>query len=222
LPNTKKITSIILAVIICNVVIAQVGFSVNSDVGVARSFKQGQRYFSFGQTVNVGIHITEKNGAYFGFSYYSNGRFTNKLVADAKQPGTIPQTISYDNNAKLGVRNFSIGYQHYFKGNALAEEKWNLYGKAGFGLLSGTVSNAHNVIIDTAAYNLPVLQGEAKFKRINVDLAIGFEKYLSGDLYFYSEARMFIPTTDYPSKYLFVNDDSPLTGSIAAGIRILF
>jgi len=31
-----------------------------------------------------------------------------------------------------------------------------------------------------------------------------------------------VPATDYPSKYLYVNDDSPLVGMFNLGVRILF
>jgi hypothetical protein len=31
-----------------------------------------------------------------------------------------------------------------------------------------------------------------------------------------------IPTTDYPSQYLFVNENAPFTASLNLGIRLLF
>jgi hypothetical protein len=38
----------------------------------------------------------------------------------------------------------------------------------------------------------------------------------------YASGKLWIPTSDYPSKYLFVNDDAPLVGMLGVGIRILF
>ena len=108
------------------------------------------------------------------------------------------------------------------KGTPDAEKSWNLYGFAGFGLLLGQVENTHSVSIDTAVYAVPVLSGKAQFKRLTMDLGVGWEIPIAGDFYFFTEGKVWIPTTDYPSKYIFVNNNAPLVAMLGLGIRILF
>jgi hypothetical protein len=119
-------------------------------------------------------------------------------------------------------RHLSIGWKHYLKGVYNSEDKWNLYGYAGFGLLIGRIENTHSVVIDSANYFIPVLAGKANFKRLTLDLGVGFEIPVGGDIFFYMEGRTLIPTTDYPSDHLFINKDAPLVGSVNIGLRILF
>jgi hypothetical protein len=45
---------------------------------------------------------------------------------------------------------------------------------------------------------------------------------LTTDIYLYVNGKVWIPTSDYPSKYLFVNDNAPLVGMLGFGIRVLF
>jgi hypothetical protein len=105
-----------------------------------------------------------------------------------------------------------------------AESKWNLYTISGFGLIFGQASNIYSLSVDTSLYNLPQqpVNGAGHFKRLTIDLGLGWEIPIGGDLYFYSEAKMWIPTTDYPSKYLFINNNAPLVGTVSAGLRISF
>jgi len=184
--------------------------------------KKEQRYWAVGQTVHIHIHFSPKDGMYTWISYYSEGKFSNDLSASAKLPATIPQQINYVNNAVMRFKHFSVGWKHYIKGAYNTEESWNLYGYAGFGLLLGRVINTHSIAIDTADYFVPVRNGEANFKRLTLDLGLGWETYLGGDLYFYTEGRLWVPTTDYPSKYIFVNKNAPLVATLNFGLRILF
>ena len=143
-------------------------------------------------------------------------------MASAKLPATSPQQINYVNKAEMRFKQFSLGWKHYLKGAFNSEDKWNLYGYAGFGLMLGRVVNNHSLTIDTSLYNVPVRSGKANFKRLTVDLGLGWEVPLSSDIFFYNEARVWIPTTDYPSNYLLVNKNAPLVASLNFGIRILF
>lgn len=193
-----------------------------TDVGMQRSFKKEQQYWALGHTVQVQYHVAPKDAAYIWLSYYSNGKFLNKLTATAKSGSTLPQQINYDNSAKMHFKQFSIGWKKFLKGRFDAEEKWNLYGYAGFGLVLGRVINTHSTDIDTTIYNVPVRAGRANFKRLTVDLGLGAEFPLGADIYLYTEGRVWLPTTDYPSKYIFVNKDAPLIGMFNLGLRVLF
>ena len=140
----------------------------------------------------------------------------------ARDSQAVPQQIGYINRAGLGYNHLSVGWKRYLVGASNTDYNWNLYGYAGFGLFFGRISNTHSVVIDTAAYNLPVLAGDANFKRLTMDLGLGFEVPAGGGVYFYMEGRAMLATTDYPSKYLFVNNDAPYLGSVNLGVRILF
>lgn len=197
-------------------------FSFATDLGVQRNFKQEQKYWSVGQTVQALFHFTPKDGVYVWFCYYTNGKFKNDVTAVAHSPATIPQQFNYTNSAKMRLKHFSIGWKKYLKGSSDAEKNWNLYTYGGFGLLLGRVDNVHSVSIDTALYNAPVLSGKANFKRLTLDVGLGWEIPIGGDFYFYNEARVWIPTTDYPSKYIFVNNNAPLVAMMNIGLRLLF
>jgi hypothetical protein len=71
-------------------------------------------------------------------------------------------------------------------------------------------------------YNVPVRIGKANFKRLTIDAGLGAEFPVGADIYFYSEGRVWIPTTDYPSKYIFVNKNAPMLGMFNIGLRVLF
>ena len=197
-------------------------FSVATDLGLQRSFKKDQRFWAGGHTVHALWHMTAKDGPYFWFSYYSAGHFKNNLTATAKSPGTIPQQINYVNKAEMRFKQMSIGWKHYIRGSYDTEDGWNLYAAGGFGVILGAVNNTHSVGIDTSLYNAPVLKGKKNFKRLTLDLSVGWETNLGGAIYFYNDVRVWIPTTDYPSKYLFVNRDAPVVATLNFGIRILF
>ena len=197
-------------------------FSLATDVSLFRSFKKDQRYWALGQTVAAHFNFTPADGFYAWFAYASNGKFSKQLDATAKLITTIPQQVNYTNYAKLRFNHISMGWKHYLKGAYNIENSWNLYGYAGFGLLFGVVGNTHSIAIDSVDYDMPVWQGKAKFKRLTIDLGLGYEIPVGGDIYFYMEGRALVPTTDYPSHYLFVNENAPLVGSVNAGLRLLF
>jgi len=223
LNRLKKIIFILLTVFLAGTASAQFPqISIATDVGLQRNFKKEQKYWAIGQTISAIFHVTRKDAVYIWFAYYSNGKFKNNLTADAKSFVTLPQQINYTNRASMQVKHFSIGYRKYLKGGADAENRWNLYAYGGLGVMGGKIENTHSITIDTSIYNLPVLSGSGSFKRLTLDLGAGWELPLSGGFSLYAEARTWIPTTDYPSKYIFVNDNAPLVGMFNVGLRLLF
>jgi len=220
----KKRSIIFLCLIfICNIVFSQEPrFGLATDLSMLRSFKKEQRFWAIGQTINFNFHFTSRDGAYAWLSYYTKGEFSNDLAATAKSGTTVPQQIHYQNSSEMRLKHISLGWKRYLKGASDIETKWSLYGYSGFGLMFGRILNTHSVPIDTSDYIVPVQSGKAKFKRLTFDLGAGFEKPIGGDIYFYLEARVLIPTTDYPSEYLLVNDNAPLTAAANFGFRILF
>jgi hypothetical protein len=199
-----------------------VRFSLASDVDLLRSFKKDQRYWSIGQTVQFHFNFTPTDGAYAWIAYYTKGKFSNNVNATAKSATTIPQTLGYRNNAALLFKHISLGWKKYLKGRIDTEKTWNIYSYAGFGLMLGRVDNVHPVPVDTSIYSAPVLPGKAYFKRLTLDVGLGTERNVGADIYLYFEGRALIPTTDYPSQYLFVNENAPFTAVVNAGLRILF
>jgi hypothetical protein len=206
----------------CAVSSAQKGFSVGTDLSIQHNFKKQQRYWAIGQTVQTHFNLNPKDGIYVWFTYYTNGRFKNTLVATAKQPSTSPPQISYVNSARMRLKEFSLGWKKYLIGSAFSESGNSVYVYAGFGLVLGRIINTHSVSIDTSMYDLPVLAGQANFKRLTIDPGAGVERYLGGDIYMYVEGRAWIPTTDYPSKFIFVNDNAPWVAMLNIGFRLNF
>lgn len=197
-------------------------FSLATDLTLQGSFKKEQRFWAVGHTTTLHFHLTPVNGVYVWFCYFSDGKFTNALTATARQPSTLPQQVNYDNRARLRFKHVSIGWRRYLKGEPAAEKGYNLYGMAGLGLMLGRVKNEHSVLVDTALYAVPVLPGKANFKRLTLDLGAGIEFPIGGDFNIYSEGKVFIPTTDYPSRYIFINDKAPYTFMLSLGLRLLF
>lgn len=197
-------------------------FSLSTDASLIRSFKKGQRYWALGQTVTGHFNFTLVDGFYVWFAYSSNGKFSRQQAATAKSVITVPQQINYTNFAKIRFNHISMGWKHYLKGSYNTEDTWSLYGYGGFGLMFGIAENTHSIAVDSADYDLPVWKGKAKFKRLTIDLGLGYEMPVGGDIYFFMEGRALLPTTDYPSHYLFINQNAPLTGSVNAGLRLLF
>jgi hypothetical protein len=204
--------------------LSQTRVSVGTDISFQRNFKKDQRFWTIGQTVTIDWHFTPKEGAYALVCYYSNGNFKNKLSATAKSPGTIPQEIFFINSSQVRLEQISFGWKHYYVGSSDAEKNWNLYALVGFGLIFGKATNKYSIAVDTSLYNEPLqpVNGSGHFKRLTIDLGAGWEIPLGGDIFIYSEGKAWIPTTEYPSKYLFVNNNAPLAAMISAGLRILF
>ena len=196
--------------------------SIATDLGLQRSFKKEQQYWAVGHTVHTHFNFTPREGLYLWISYYSNGKFSNDLTATAKSSSTNPQQKNYVNNASMRFKHFSVGWRHYLKGTYDVDGTWSLYAYTGLGLLMGCVDNTHSIAIDTSLYNVLVLKGKANFKRLTLDVGLGWEVPIGGDVYFYNEVRLWIPTTDYPSDHIFINENAPLVGSLNFGIRVLF
>lgn len=218
----KILISFLSCFLLLGVYAQNVQFSLSTDVSVLRSFKKFQRFWSVGQTVTGLFNFGPKDGVYAWIAYYSTAQFSNYPTAYAKTIGTIPQQVDYMNRVQIGLKHTSIGWRHYFKGAFDLEEGWSIYGYGGFGILFGTVTNTHSVTIDTASYDVPVLAGKDNFTRLTLDLALGYEIPLGGNIFFYAEGRTLLPTTEYPTGYLLVNNRAPLTASLNTGIRILF
>lgn len=193
-----------------------------TDLGLIRNFPKGQRYLAIHNTMHADFHLAMKDGIQVSFGYSAAGKYKNNLTAAALDPATSPQEIQYVNNGKMRTRLLSVGWKHYLKGHPQAEKGWNLYSRAGFGLLMGWVENTTSRSIDTAQYQLPVKSGNANFKRLTFDLALGWEKSLGADFYFYTESRVSVPSPGYPSPFLLVNDHAPFTAVVCGGLRILF
>lgn len=205
-------------------VFSQIRISGSTNFIVLRSFKKDQRFWAIGQDIMVDWHFTNKGGAYASLSYSSNGNFNNQLSATAKASTTSPQEISFTNKAELRLQQISLGFKHYFVGTTDAEINWNLYSITGFGLMFGKVTNRYSTSIDTSLYNAPEqpVNGSGNFKRLTLDLGLALEVPLTTEIYLYVNGKVWIPTSDYPSKYLFVNDNAPLVGMLGLGIRVLF
>ena len=218
----RKSTITALLIFIFSAGSSQVPLSFSSDLNVLHNFKKQQRYWAIGAHLQFCFHVTPKDGIYSWFGFYTNGKFTNHLVATAKSTATIPQQVNYTDTTQMHFQHISFGWKKYLKGLPLAEKGWNLYSSAGFGLMLGKLNNYSNRRPDSLIYGLPIRGGEARFKRLTLDLALGVEFPFASDMYLYSDTRLFIPTTDYPSKYIFVNEKAPMVGSIGVGIRILF
>lgn len=201
---------------------SQVPLSFSADLNVQHNFKKQQEYWAIGSHLQICFHLTPKDGVYGWFGLYSNGKFVNHLRATAKSPLTIPQQVNYNDTSRMRFQHISIGWKKFLKGRPDAEKGWNLYTSAGFGLMLGVVVNSSTQRPDTALYEVPIHGGEASFKRLTLDLGLGVDVRLATDVYVYGEGRVFIPTTDYPSKYIFINEKAPFVASIGAGIRILF
>ncbi len=197
-------------------------FSFGSDMGLYRNFAEGQHFNSIQHTLHLDFHLVQKDGIRVSFSHGSAGKFSNAVTALAKTGSTQPQQINYTNKASLKMRRLSVAWKRYLLGRPDLEKGGNLYGTAGFGLLLGRITNSHDRLTDSSLYQLPVLAGEGKFKRLSFDLSLGGEIPAGPDFYIFTEARVFIPSSDYPSPYLYKNKNAPFGGLLCFGLRILF
>jgi hypothetical protein len=203
--------------------LAQVQFSIGTDLSVLHNFSPKQQFFAIGQTVQGNLHFNKKQSAYAWISYFSPGKFKNDFSSAAISPVTSPALITYRVTGKFRYREISLGWKHYFKGSFDEEKKWNLYGIAGFGLMFSRVENVFSSPVDTTLYHAVYpLQGSNSFQRLTIDLGLGAEIPVGGDFYLYGDVRTWVPTTSYPSPYLHKNNNVPLPLVVSAGIRILF
>jgi len=211
--------------LLCNsCLFAQVKFSLATDISLIHCFDEQQKFTSVGQTVIPQWHFDNKSTIYGWFSYHSNGKYNTTLTATAKSPSTQPQSFTFNNESEIRLRQVSIGYKRYFLGSFERLEKFNLYAAGGFGLMFGTATNTFSTYIDTALYtiNNKVVHGKGDFKRLTFDITGGVEFPVAYEMFIYSEVRMYIPITDYPSSYLVKSSNAPFLGSINLGIRVLF
>jgi hypothetical protein len=200
-------------------------FSVATDGTLLRNLNSRQKFWAFGQTVQLNFYPTSgnKNAVYAWVSYYTNGKFKNNFSAAAKDQSTTPQNLPYKVHTNLRYRHLSVGWKHYFRGGYNTETLWNIYGLAGFGLLLGKAENSYSQLVDTALYFItPPKEGNGAFKRMTLDLALGTEFPLGTAVFVYTEARTWIPTSHYPSEYLYVdNYNIPAILAINVGLRVL-
>jgi hypothetical protein len=218
-----KTVSLFIFLWVGNCAAAQNTFSIATDISLLRSFSKGQNFTSIGQTIQYQYHFAKKESVYAWLSYHTAGKFKNNFSATAKDTVTSPQRIDYSASSSLRYQQISIGWKHYFKGIYDNEEFPNLYGTAGFGLLSAKAENTFNKAVDAARYKIPQqsVAGSASLRRLTFDVGIGGEISLGGGIYFYTELRTWLPASDYPSPYLY-NNDIPRVGLLNGGIRILF
>ena len=202
----------------------QIAFSMATDASMLRSLDSKQRFTVFGQSVYLKLHLTNTSTVYGLVTYHLNGKYNNSFIAQAKQPGTVPQRVSFTNRSEMRLRHVSFGYKHYLRGHYGNESSFNIYGMGGFGLVIGRAINIFSTPIDTSQYFVPnnIVEGSGNFKRLTLDVMAGFEIPVGYELYVYSEARVHIPTSDYPSGYLVKNENAPFFAGINLGVRILF
>lgn len=187
-----------------------------------RGLNKEQKFWAAGQTLTANFHLSPKNGIYVFFNYHINGKFQNDVTATAKSPVTTPQFIPYKNKAKLILTHLSTGWKRYIFGYFDRETKGNLYGYGGLGLMMGKVENTSTIQPDTANYTYPIETGRGRFKRLTMDVGLGYELPIGGDYYVFVDCRSHIPITDYPTPYLLVNGYSPVNISAFFGLRMLF
>jgi len=203
---------------------AQAKFSLATDVSLLHNFDDQQKFTTVGQTIIPQWHFDKKSTLYAWFSYHANAKYKNTLTAIAKSPATQPQSFSFTNESQMRLRQLSIGYKRYLIGSFERLEKFSAYVAGGFGLMVGTASNSFSTYIDTALYTVQsnVVHGTGDFKRLTFDITGGIEFPVAYEIFLFSEVRMHVPTTDYPSSYLVKNSNAPFLGSINFGLRILF
>ncbi|HET6766886.1 MAG TPA: hypothetical protein VFH08_05790 [Chitinophagaceae bacterium] len=214
----------LLLLFFSNCLVAQVKFSLATDISLLHNFDRIQKFTVVGQTLIPHWHFDKKNTVYGWFSYHSNGKYESSLLATAKSPGTQPQTFSFTSQSEMRLRQFSLGLKKYLIGSFEKLEDFSLYGAAGFGLVMGTATNNFSTFIDTALYTVQnnTVHGTGDFKRLTFDITAGVDFPVSYELFVYTEVRMHIPTTSYPNSYLLKNSNAPFLGGINLGIRVLF
>lgn len=204
--------------------LAQLRFSLSTDASLLHNFDGKQPFTVPGQTIGVQWHPDVKYSLYTYFTYHWNGKYLNSLRADAKQPSTQPQVIYFANRSEMRLHHLSLGIKKWLTGTFRNTEQLTLYLTGGFGLIMGRAFNTFSVAIDTSLYTVQndIVNGSGHFKRLSFDVSAGLEYPLGYEFFVFSEARMMIPTTSYPSSYLLKNNNAPFLGSFNVGVRILF
>ncbi len=201
---------------------AQPGFSLITDVSLLHNASKGARFTTIGQTIGAQFHSTKKTGAYVHVSYYVNGSYRNNSVATSKDTGSAVIFLPFSSRSRLGYRGLSLGYKQFLRGSFDNEESWNVYATAGFGLLSGSIENVFDRVIDSSIYVIPgVAVGSGRFTRLTFDVALGAEKAMAAGFFLYGEVRTWLQASSYPSPYL-QNNNVPNVLLLNGGVRILF
>ena len=200
-------------------------FSIATDGSLLRNLNKHQKFWAFGQTVQLNFYPSKggKNAIYTWVSYYTTGKFKNSFTALAKDQLTSPSQLQYSAHTDLRYRHLSVGWKHYFIGAYNSENIWNIYGYTGFGLLLGKATNSFNKLVDSALYNIPQPEeGSRAFKRLTVDAGLGTEFPLGTAVFVYTEARTWIPTSHYPSPYLYKHNYTlPTILAVNVGLRVM-
>jgi hypothetical protein len=204
--------------------VAQVKFSLATDLSILHNFDGKQKFTVVGQSVVPQWHFDKKTTMYAWFTYHANGKYKSNLQATARSSTTQPQSFSFTNNSEMRLRQLSVGVKKYFIGSYEKLEKFSLYGAAGFGLIIGTASNNFSTPVDTSRYLVQnnVVNGSGDFKRLTFDILGGLDFPVSYEVFVYTEIRMHIPTTNYPNSYLLKNSNAPFLAGFNIGIRVLF
>ena len=197
------ISAILLFSVLSNPLSGQVKFSLSTDISFLHNFNKQQHFNTVGQTVLGNWHLDKKNTFYSSINYFSKGKYKSNLSASAKSVSTLPQSFAVSNDAEMNLKVLSVGIKRYLLGYYDKLEKFSLYGSAGFGLIFGSVTNNFSVPVDTALYIVGnnIAGGSGNFKRLTFDICTGWETPVGYEIFLYTEARLHIPTSDYPSRY---------------------
>ncbi len=219
--SLKKIIFIVF--VLCSVKSSsQEAFSIGTDVGLLRNFSKGHKFWTVGQSIIATVHFTPRHSAYTWFKYYIPGKFSNNFTATARDAATTPQQINYSVKANWAFREFSIGYKGYLAGSYDAETGYNVYALAGLGLMFARAENISD--LDTSQY-APVpkpVTGSNSFNRLTLDLGIGGEVPIGGNIYIYSDLRTWVNMSSYPSNVFHNEEEATLPVMLHVGIRMLF
>ncbi len=211
-----------VAVAISFSVSAQVEFSLATGLSGLRNFSPQQKFWAIGQTVQTNFHFSPKQSAYAWLDYYTEGNYKNNFTAVATSAFTLPQQVPYTVTGRLTYRQLSLGWKHYFRGAYNADTHFNIYGFAGFGLLFAKVSSNFSQAIDTSLYQVDVVEGENRLRKLTFDLGIGSELPLGGNFFVFADARTWLPASSQTSPYLHNQKNVPLPLMLSAGLRVLF
>jgi len=215
----------ICTLVLCLQGYGQVRVSFATDVSGVRNFSPQQKFWAIGQTVQAQFYLSDRNAMYVWLIYFSPGRFDNDFRATARSAATSPSTYDFKVKGVWNMKEFSIGWKHYFKGAADMERgNSGIYGLAGFGLMFTGVKNTYFTEVDTALYTNggAPLAGSSSFRRLILDLGLGYEVSLGADFYVYADARTMVRASSYPSPYFHRTKDVPLPLIASLGVRIRF
>jgi len=216
---------VIFTLLLCLQLTAQVRVSFATDVSGVRNFSPQQKFWAIGQTVQAQFHLSDRNAMYVWLIYFSPGRFDNNFTATARSGTTTPSNYNFKVKAVWNMREFSVGWKHYFRGGADMERgNSGIYGIAGFGLMFTGLKNTYFTEVDTALYSNggAPLAGSSNFRRLILDLGLGYEVSLGADFYVYADARTMVRASSYPSPYFHRTKDVPLPLIASLGVRIRF